>query len=577
MELLRLTLCAICNSFQESINMFDVVFEGMQGVNQGGLLFGGLILLLIGGGMIGYEIYWRRKAVLVKGRVSGVRVTNAQDIKDELDQGERDIEEEFDKDEEEKSIGKAGLFFGLLFFVFPLVFAVLGANLGYKYLSLTSSGIYVDAVVVRNEASSDSDGTTYNAVVEFRDHSGLLWELRDNVGGGSPAFQKGERVGVYYDAEDPERFVIEAFWHYMGIALIFFTVGSLIFGLLCFLFFKHKKEEAQKKLGTVPVSSSSPKPKKTSFANEMYYPMFEYQDLNGDRKEQLGMVGTNSLLSMKPGTRVKLLMFPDNLEKVRRAHWIFMIIGVFMAVPGVVLLYIAITQYENTPISFLFMLAMMGFIAFRMRISVSSIKDKIEDVAASSGAENPMQRGKNILQIIRQVKRGLGEGRMLSSEEVLVRVKKQAGQAKVAGYILLVLVIGCSIGSYYSGLGMLDLTLKGQPSIGKVVDINSRRSSNTSNGSSYTYHAVVVFNDAQGNKVRFEDSVGSSHSIYDRGDKVDVLYDPARPIDAIIDRGVLNWGLSGGLALGAFLLLLMAFSSLKKARVHGGMKYRTRI
>ncbi len=561
--------------------MFDVVFEGLKAWNQTGLLLGGFILLLIGGGLIGYEIYWRMKAVLVKGRVSGIRATNAKDSKDDFEPAEQRIVKNDDK-EDEKSGGKASFIVGMLFFLFPLTFAVLGAHIGYKYLSLTSSGVYADAVVIRNEVSSDSDGTTYYAVVEFRDQNGLLWELEDNVGGGSPAFQEGEKVGVYFDADDPERFVIEAFWHYMGIALIFFTVGSSIFGLLCFLFFKHRKEEANKKLG------NAPKPKKTNYTGEMYYPMFEYQDLNGERKEQLGMVGTNSLLALKPGAKVRLLMFPDNPEKVRRASWLFMTIGIIMTLPGVVLLYIAATQYENTPLSFLFMLLIIGFIGFRVRGSISSIEGKIEEMNGSEAGKlsprayeetgNILQRGKSILQSIKQAKLETGGGRMLSAQEVLVRVKKQAGQAKVAGYILLLLAIGCSVGSYYSGLDMLDLTLKGQSSIGKVVDINSRRSSSTSSGSSsYSYYAEVVFRDAQGKKVRFEDSVGSSRSIYDRGDKVDVLYDPERPIDAIIDRGVLNWGLSGGLALGAFLLLLMAVSTLKKARVHGGMRYRDRI
>lgn len=182
--------------------MFDVVFDGMKAVDQSFMLIGGFIFLLIGGGLMGYELHWRMKGKAIKGRIFGIRVTSAEDIEDELDEVERQFEKE---EEEEENKGGAGcsIIVGIFIFIFPLIFAGAGLYMAHKYLSLTSSGVYAEAVVVRNEASSDSDGTSYFAVVEFRDERGKLWEVEDNVGGGSPAYSRGEEVGVYYDAKDP--------------------------------------------------------------------------------------------------------------------------------------------------------------------------------------------------------------------------------------------------------------------------------------------------------------------------------------------------------------------------------------
>ncbi len=567
--------------------MFDVLFEGMKAFNQSFMLVGGFVFLLIGGGLAGYEIYWRSKGVAVKGRVIGVRASNAREFDDEEIAPEYgNLKDENNKEDEAKGVGKGSVIVGLLFFAFPLLFAVLGANMGYKYLSLTASGVYTEATVVRNEASSSSGNTSYYAVVEFRDHNGRLWELEDNVGGGSPSFKKGETIGVYYDENDPERFVIHAFWHYMGIAIIFFVIGSSVFGLLVFLYLKNKAEEAAKKQGNVP------KKKKLNYANEMYYPVYEYQDIHGERKENVGMVGSNSLLNAKLGKAVNLLILPDNPDQVRKSSWLFLVFGTVFILPGLFFFYIAFTQYESTPLSFVFVIMVIAFIVFRMFGSLGKVKAMLYERAVKGGLmhsyesslsgndDGAVSNGRDILKIIKKgVKARVEQGaRLLNPEEIVVRAKKQAGQARIAGYVLLLLAVGCSIGSYYSGLDMLNLTLSGQYTSGKVTDVNSRRSS-TSSGSSgyYTYHAVVAFKDAQNRLARFEDSVGSSNSIYDRGDSVQVLYDPANPHKAIIDRGVLNWGISGGLALGALILLLMGISSLNRARIHGGMRYQTRI
>ena len=69
-----------------------------------------------------------------------------------------------------------------------------------------------------------------------------------------------------------------------------------------------------------------------------------------------------------------------------------------------------------------------------------------------------------------------------------------------------------------------------------------------------TYRPVVTFRDARGTAHRFTGSVGSYPAAYDRGEAVDVLYDPAAPGRATLDSFTERFLLP--LILGIFALVL---------------------
>ena len=77
---------------------------------------------------------------------------------------------------------------------------------------------------------------------------------------------------------------------------------------------------------------------------------------------------------------------------------------------------------------------------------------------------------------------------------------------------------------------------------------------------------MVSFKDDSGKAVKFEDNVGSSHPLKKRGDIVDVLYNPARPKDAMIDRGIFNSLPALGLMGLGFLFFVNGFYLWRKQR-----------
>lgn len=101
-----------------------------------------------------------------------------------------------------------------------------------------------------------------------------------------------------------------------------------------------------------------------------------------------------------------------------------------------------------------------------------------------------------------------------------------------------------------------------------MVRVESVRRDDGDGGSSYTYYPFVAFSGTTGGEhLEFRDKVGGNPAIYKRGDKVDVLFDPANPEDAIIDRRFWNWAV-GSLAGGTLSLLwsMKLLSGIRKRR-----------
>lgn len=112
-------------------------------------------------------------------------------------------------------------------------------------------------------------------------------------------------------------------------------------------------------------------------------------------------------------------------------------------------------------------------------------------------------------------------------------------------------VNGFSGGSYYTGQNMINLKQNGLVTNGTV---NAFKSDCSIDRDGYTYYASVKFMAINGKEYQFFDDFGSYTRVFTVGDTVDVLYNPESPKSAIIDRGILNWGITTGL----FIMVLLS-------------------
>ena len=93
------------------------------------------------------------------------------------------------------------------------------------------------------------------------------------------------------------------------------------------------------------------------------------------------------------------------------------------------------------------------------------------------------------------------KGRVLETAEVIERIKFQLKYTPLTGCFMLMIMIGMTIGAYFAGQNMIDLTQNGKTTAGYVSNIISRTSSDN-NG--YTYYAEVSFNDQKGQRTAFK-------------------------------------------------------------------------
>ncbi len=515
--------------------MFDLIFSVLEAWNALGLMLMAGVFLLIGGGMLAHHFYWRICARSIEGRVVGLRFVQTTKSYSET------------PDAEAQNSKGALLVFGFFFIIFPLIFGGVGAWFAYGYYDLTANGIHADAFVVRNEITTGSDGDSSNTtILRFTDSNGQSWEVRDSISyGGSPSYSEGERIGVYYDPGEPERFVIADFWHNMAIAIAFMGFSVVFILIFCLIFFFSRRKNSIGSGGGVTTQDA-------------FYPVYEYRTPQGERAEYIDSIGTGAyFLHVLPGTRARLLMFPGHPPKVKKASLVWLILGLIFLSPGLFIGYVAVSQFRFSLGMIALLLAGFGFAAYKLMVFLEKIPKADREKGWKAFRSGEFLSDENFTITMDDASK---KGRLMTPDEIRVGIPKQRRAYRLSGVIMLLIGLGLGAGGYYAGKNILALSRDGIRAEGEVVDL---RSKSTDDG--YVYHAVVRFKDQNGQDAQFEDSVGSSSPMMKRGDRVQVLYPPGKPSGAIVDRGIFNWSLSGGLAAAALLFLWGALSSLSTA------------
>ncbi|MBU0479916.1 MAG: DUF3592 domain-containing protein [Proteobacteria bacterium] len=504
--------------------MFDAIFSSMKAWNSVWMLFGGLLLSGIGvlliWDFISVRIYRRR----VYGRIVGVRVTGARTLA--VDENEVPVQEE-----SEQTTGAGGkpqesyaeqfrrspfsTFFASLFVLLiicvPVSFLVFGAWQSYDVLTLRATGVLAPAVVVDIESRSDDGSTTYTPVLAFKDLHGKRWKLADRLSTARKKFRRGDKTAVYYDPENPKRFIMNNLRRYMLFNLIFMATPFALYGLLRYSASRNKKAAAGRN--------------KKNFTSEMYRPVFEFENLQGESVQADGDSSGNWISDKIPGSGVRLLVDDDDLDTVRRPGRIGLVIGLVFAAPGQLLIYGAVAHFEFNLYSALIGLGVLGYGAYKL----SGIIKPRSEWETKDAFRSRMRK--------ERVKKHRG-GRLLTDREIRERVKYHDRNALLWSPLVAVIALGFLIGGWYLYLALQGFTGKALAAEGEVVRLESRRSAGSDSGPSY--YPVVSFIAESGKEVLFTDRIGMNPPLYQSGESVNVLYDPGHPDKAMIDRGLFN-------------------------------------
>lgn len=457
------------------------------------------------------------------------------------------------KKQPKKESGKEKWIAFLFLFCFGSAFLAAGIFTGYDFVHLKANGLYADAIVVENKRYKDNDGhVSYNAVVRFSDFNGKVHRLEDGVSyGSSPSYEVDTRLGVFYDAENPERFVIDDYWHYMLSAIIFCGIGILLLlGLLFFarsVFFSISEEDAL---------ADHDGGRARTYKRYVFTAIVEYRDKQGERKVEKTAWDCYSVLAMMPGRRRTLYKSDDPNDHLRPQSYVVIFLGIVFLCPG---LYF-IKMVVDDGVSFATLIVLAGILCFLGFKAVRFIS-KIPKGEWDKGWADLRKNGIRVTST--SVARGGGE--VLEPHQIRRFATKHVKIAHLTMVCFAVACAGFCYAAYYNGHRTFDFMQRAVSVQGKVVSLNSRYSDG-----SYTYYAEIEYLDKKGEAVRFSDSVGASHPLFKRGENVAILYDPEKSTKAIVDRGLFNWTLTavlGGVAFFCFLIAVYNFKLVRSVRL----------
>jgi hypothetical protein len=119
---------------------------------------------------------------------------------------------------------------GVLAFI-GLVFGGIAGVTGFNSWKFTNEGATTRAEVVSLLEHYDSQtGYSYEPVFRYQ-YGGINYESRSGISSSPPAFNVGDNVDIYVDADDPERVRADRFVDLWLLPLIFGGVAGILLGV----------------------------------------------------------------------------------------------------------------------------------------------------------------------------------------------------------------------------------------------------------------------------------------------------------------------------------------------------------
>ena len=115
------------------------------------------------------------------------------------------------------------VFTRLLMFFIGLIMLVPAANKLYDYSSLRFYGTHANGTVAHPSSSRDLGG---RLLVQFRDEQGIIHEFKSRAK--THWFKKpviGENIEIFFDKEAPDKVIVNNFFHYIFLPLLFVMAG----------------------------------------------------------------------------------------------------------------------------------------------------------------------------------------------------------------------------------------------------------------------------------------------------------------------------------------------------------------
>ena len=300
--------------------------------------------------------------------------------------------------------------------------------------------------------------------------------------------------------------------------ILFFIIGSFVFGLGVYLIFDHVsyvKIAAETKGKIIGFKTS-----KGSKGATIYNPVV--QSYFGDFTGRYG----SSSPSYQIGEKVDVIYVAGKTPRLKSNMPYFA--GLFLMVFGGIFCLVFFSVFNFSVWNILYSLGVFFLIAISLRRvmkskgidSLDELKEKVKSVNTDNQDD------------VKNIIREPAKMQQVSA--------KQAKNTKFIGPVFTVVGLGIVGLGVYLGVERYHFLEEAIPAKGTVIDFHESRSDD-----GHTYYPIVEYSPAGSfEAITFRHDTGSNPPSYNRGESVAVLHSPDNPNNAIIDKGIFNWAVS---------------------------------
>lgn len=286
-----------------------------------------------------------------------------------------------------------------------------------------------------------------------------------------------------------------------------------------------------------------------------FYSVYRYALPNGGFCEATSVQGSSSPVGRATGNRVAIRVMADKPGEAHEAASVSMWLLAFGLVGvGGWLTYYSVTAWKHSIVTWI-LIALAALYAGRKlwrKFAPYLTKLRAQPGIADGWSGVPIESAETLVVP------------PITDRIHIAPVKTTASTPRRTGTIFCVAGL-LVLATVYIPVHKLRLLRNGTRAEGTVLRLTSNGSTNQHPG----LFPEVEFRSADGKVVRFEDSVGENPSPYKVGDRVPVLYQPAKPSTAMIDHGLGNWE-----PVILIVLLGTVFTSVGILSLRGGLHAR---
>jgi hypothetical protein len=264
---------------------------------------------------------------------------------------------------------------------------------------------------------------------------------------------------------------------------------------------------------------------------KVFYPVYRYQLPDGTVYDSTSDIGSAAFKGKETGRMVPLMVLPDQPAAARATNnWAFGAVGAFLALAGLLLIFLAVVQYPVTQMTWMLGVALFCYSGMKLQSILIPKGQRLTLAAWKMAMKQKHDAEMQGLPLIRiEEMLAADSGKKIIAQQILAR--------RVAGPLM----FGCGMLLLVAGVqfsnGLENMLSRGISAQGQVVEMAGAEA-----GDSDIVYPVVVFTDSQGRSIRFYDRKGQEQSEISVGDAVEVLYVPDDPEKtAMIDRGMMNY------------------------------------